>query len=166
MSNHCLGESDRGHVRVRLQREEISEGAQNQAVHGESGCKGGEFGREGVHGRLLSKWLLSFDGGILSAILQVFTRYSANDPQFPVNDRSQFTGKRAQSREIAVRVWGGKLPTFQARPEDSQNHRRNDGQYDCFGLWHHFEHMCIKGEIGNGVRQHSGESTSQTTLPT
>ena len=33
------------------------------------------------------------DGGILSAILQVFTRYSANNPQFPVNDRSLFTGK-------------------------------------------------------------------------
>jgi hypothetical protein len=29
----------------------------------------------------------------LSAILQVLTRYSANDPQFPVNDRSLFTGK-------------------------------------------------------------------------
>jgi hypothetical protein len=35
----------------------------------------------------------SFDGGILSAILQVLTRYSANDPQFPVDDRSLFTGK-------------------------------------------------------------------------
>ena len=34
---------------MRLQREEISEGAQNQAVHGEGGCEGGEFGREGVH---------------------------------------------------------------------------------------------------------------------
>jgi len=28
----------------------------------------------------------------LSAILQVFTRYSANDPQFPVNDWTLFTG--------------------------------------------------------------------------
>ena len=33
------------------------------------------------------------DGGILSAIPQAFTRYSANDRQFPVNDRSLFTGK-------------------------------------------------------------------------
>ena len=33
------------------------------------------------------------DGGILRAILQVLTRYSANDPQFPVNDRPLFTGK-------------------------------------------------------------------------
>jgi hypothetical protein len=33
------------------------------------------------------------DGGILSAILQALTRYSANDPQFPVNDGSLFTGK-------------------------------------------------------------------------
>jgi hypothetical protein len=33
------------------------------------------------------------DGGILSAILLVLTRYSANDPQFPVNDWSLFTGK-------------------------------------------------------------------------
>jgi hypothetical protein len=29
----------------------------------------------------------------LSAILQVFTRYSANDRQFPMNDRSPFTEK-------------------------------------------------------------------------
>ena len=36
---------------------------------------------------------VSFNGGILSAILQVLTRYSANDPQFPVNDRSLFTEK-------------------------------------------------------------------------
>jgi hypothetical protein len=34
----------------------------------------------------------SFDGGVLSAILKVFRRYSANNPQFPVNDRSLFTG--------------------------------------------------------------------------
>src|ERR1700735_2311623 len=34
-----------------------------------------------------------FDGGMLSAIAQALTRYSANDPQFPVNDRSLFTGK-------------------------------------------------------------------------
>jgi hypothetical protein len=33
------------------------------------------------------------DGGILSAILLVLTRYSANDPQIPVNDWSLFTGK-------------------------------------------------------------------------
>jgi hypothetical protein len=36
---------------------------------------------------------LSFDVGILSAILQMLTRYSANNPQFPVNDRALFTGK-------------------------------------------------------------------------
>jgi hypothetical protein len=29
----------------------------------------------------------------LSAILQALTRYSANNPQFPVNDRSLFAGK-------------------------------------------------------------------------
>jgi hypothetical protein len=39
------------------------------------------------------------DGGILSAILLVLTRYSANDPQFPVNDWSLFTGK---SHEIGT----------------------------------------------------------------
>jgi hypothetical protein len=39
------------------------------------------------------KWLVIVDGGILSAILRVFTRYSANDRQFPVNDWSLFTGK-------------------------------------------------------------------------
>jgi hypothetical protein len=33
------------------------------------------------------------DGGILRAILLVLTRYSANDPQFPVNDWSLFTEK-------------------------------------------------------------------------
>jgi hypothetical protein len=32
------------------------------------------------------------DGGILSAILQTLTRYSANDRQFPVNARPLFTG--------------------------------------------------------------------------
>ena len=48
MRDDCLGQSGGWHVRVRLQREEISEGAENQAVHGESGGKGGEFGREGV----------------------------------------------------------------------------------------------------------------------
>src|SRR5258707_704571 len=36
---------------------------------------------------------VSFDDGILGANLHVLTRYSANDPQFPVNDRSLFTGK-------------------------------------------------------------------------
>ena len=98
MPNDCLGETDRCHVGVGLQREEISEGAQNQAVHGESGCECGKFGREGVHLSLLSKWWSSFDGGILSAILQVFTRYSANDPQFPVNDQSLFTGGVSRDR--------------------------------------------------------------------
>lgn len=33
------------------------------------------------------------DGGILSEISCVLTRYSANDRQFPVNDGSLFTGK-------------------------------------------------------------------------
>jgi hypothetical protein len=33
------------------------------------------------------------DGVILSAILRVLTRYSANELQFPVNDWSPFTGK-------------------------------------------------------------------------
>jgi hypothetical protein len=37
----------------RLQHEKISEGAKKKAVHGESGGKGGEFGREGVHVCLL-----------------------------------------------------------------------------------------------------------------
>jgi hypothetical protein len=31
-------------------------------------------------------------GESLSAILPVLTRYSANDPQFPVNDAPLFTG--------------------------------------------------------------------------
>jgi hypothetical protein len=56
MRYDCPGESDRCDVRVRLQHEEISEGAKNQAVHSESGCKSGEFGREGVHVCLLSQW--------------------------------------------------------------------------------------------------------------
>jgi hypothetical protein len=41
----------------------------------------------------VSQVVVIVDGGILSAILQVFTRYSANDPPFPVNERSLFTGK-------------------------------------------------------------------------
>ena len=39
------------------------------------------------------KVVVIVDGGILSVILQALTRYSANDPQFPVNDWSLFTGK-------------------------------------------------------------------------
>jgi hypothetical protein len=39
----------------------------------------------------LSKWLSSFDGAILSEASKVLTRYSANDPQIPVNDRSLIT---------------------------------------------------------------------------
>jgi hypothetical protein len=31
-------------------------------------------------------------GGILREILQALTRYSANDPEFPVNDPPLFTG--------------------------------------------------------------------------
>jgi hypothetical protein len=54
---------------------------------------------------LLSKWLFSVDGGILSAILQVLTRYSANGRQLPVNDGSLFTGKshaiRRASRSLS-----------------------------------------------------------------
>jgi hypothetical protein len=55
------------------------------------------------------------DGGILSAIRRVFTRYSANDPQFPVNDWSLFTGKLGagapgeeghQGKAVAGRVSG------------------------------------------------------------
>ena len=42
------------------------------------------------------------DGGILSAILQVFTRYSANNPQFPVNDRSLFTGVPATGKSQVI----------------------------------------------------------------
>jgi hypothetical protein len=38
------------------------------------------------------------DGGILRAILQALTRYSANDRQFPVNDWSLFTGVPATGK--------------------------------------------------------------------
>jgi hypothetical protein len=41
----------------------------------------------------VSQVVVIVDGGILSAIVQALTRYSANDPQFSVNDRSLFTGK-------------------------------------------------------------------------
>jgi hypothetical protein len=34
----------------------------------------------------------------LSAILQALTRYSANDPQFPVNDPPLFAGTRPVNR--------------------------------------------------------------------
>jgi hypothetical protein len=33
-------------------------------------------------------------GGILKEILQAFTRYSANDPELPVNDPPLFTGAK------------------------------------------------------------------------
>jgi hypothetical protein len=39
-------------------------------------------------------------GGILRAILQALTRYSANVPQFPVNDRSP-VHLRAGHREVS-----------------------------------------------------------------
>lgn len=42
---------------------------------------------------MISPEQVSLDGGILNAILRVFTRYSANDPKFPVNDGSLFTRK-------------------------------------------------------------------------
>jgi hypothetical protein len=48
----------------------------------------------------------------LSAILPVLTRYSANDPQFPVNDRSPFTGK---SQVAAERCGTNGLPTESTR---------------------------------------------------
>jgi hypothetical protein len=41
----------------------------------------------------VSQVVVIVDGVILSAIPQVLTRYSANDPQFPVNDWSRLTGK-------------------------------------------------------------------------
>jgi hypothetical protein len=41
----------------------------------------------------VSQVVVIVDGAILSAIPQVLTRSSANKPQFPVNDRSLFTGK-------------------------------------------------------------------------
>jgi len=42
----------------------------------------------------------------LSAILQVLTRYSASDRQFPVNDRSLFTGVPATGKFHGSR-WSG-----------------------------------------------------------
>jgi hypothetical protein len=42
------------------------------------------------------------DGGILSAILRVLTRYSANDPQFPVNNWPPFTGVPATGKCHAI----------------------------------------------------------------
>jgi hypothetical protein len=50
----------------------------------------------------------------LSAILQVLTRYSANDPQFPVNDRPLFTGK---SHAIGGRSAGKRNPADSADPK-------------------------------------------------
>jgi len=56
--------------------------------------------------------------GILSAILRALTRYSANDLQFPVNDRSPFTGK---SHAI-----GGadNIPAFNSRRDCMVKERR------------------------------------------
>jgi len=47
----------------------------------------------------------------LSAILQALTRYSANDPQFPVNDRSLFTGAPAAGKSHARTAKPGKAHT-------------------------------------------------------
>jgi hypothetical protein len=44
-------------------------------------------------------------GEILRDILQAFTRYSANDPKFPVNDVPLFTGARlGSSLRMASRI--------------------------------------------------------------
>jgi hypothetical protein len=51
----------------------------------------------------------------VSAILQLFTRYSANDLQFPVNDWSLFAGKRHAIRG-ASRTNG---PADEEEPPDS-----------------------------------------------
>jgi hypothetical protein len=60
---------------------------------------------------------VSFNDGILGAILQVLTRYSANDPHFPVNDRSLFTGK--------THVIGGASRNRAGRP--TQNSAAHNG---------------------------------------
>jgi hypothetical protein len=54
---------------------------------------------------------LGFDGGILSVILQVLTRYSANGRQFPADDGWLFTGKRHSSGR-SVRSADAKLPSY------------------------------------------------------
>jgi hypothetical protein len=59
---------------------------------------------------LLSKWLSSFDGRILGEILRGLTRYSANEPQFPVNDGPLLTGTRPmQNRRREARLRAGKI---------------------------------------------------------
>ena len=70
MRNDRLGKSHRWHARVRLQREQISEGAENKPIHGESGCKGGEFGREGVHVCLLKQVVVILRWGNLERSLE------------------------------------------------------------------------------------------------
>jgi hypothetical protein len=44
----------RDDMRMRLNLEQIPDGAHDQAVHHQSGSERGEFGREGVHVRLLN----------------------------------------------------------------------------------------------------------------
>src|ERR1700722_6074971 len=51
---------------MRLDFEQVSECAHDQAVHDQSGCEGGEFRRDGVHVCLRVSWRLS----ILTAITQ------------------------------------------------------------------------------------------------
>jgi hypothetical protein len=63
----------------------------------------------------VSQVVVIVDGAILSAILQLFTRYSANDLQFPVNDWSLFAGKRHAIRG-ASRTNG---PADEEEPPDS-----------------------------------------------
>jgi hypothetical protein len=50
----------------------------------------------------LSPEQVSFDGEILRAILQAFTRYSANNRQIPVSDGSLFTGMPATGKTHAI----------------------------------------------------------------
>ena len=65
------------------------------------------------------------DGVILSAILRVLTRYSANDQQFPVNDRSPFTGVPATGKCHVV--GGAPRPNGPADGENATAMRRFAG---------------------------------------
>jgi hypothetical protein len=70
----------------------------------------------------VSQVVVIVDGGILSAILQALTRYSANDLQFPVNDRSLFTGVPATGTPAAGKshaIGGASRPNGLADGEES-----------------------------------------------
>lgn len=78
-------------MRVRLQHEEISEGAKTNPFMASAAAEAVSLEERVFMG--VSQVVVIVDGEILRAILKVLRRYLASDRPFPVSDGSLFTGK-------------------------------------------------------------------------